>query len=33
MGQGVLVGDFTKFSAMKVLDRQNLEKVIAAAER
>ncbi|MDR2052621.1 MAG: leucine-rich repeat domain-containing protein [Treponema sp.] len=30
--QGVLVGDFTKFSAMKVLDRQNLEKVIAEGE-
>jgi TolB-like protein len=32
MVQGVLVGDFTKFSAMKVLDRQNLEKVIAEGE-
>ncbi|MDR0586618.1 MAG: leucine-rich repeat protein [Treponema sp.] len=30
--QGVLVGDFTKFSAMKVLDRQDLEKVIAEEE-
>ncbi|MDR2143975.1 MAG: leucine-rich repeat domain-containing protein [Treponema sp.] len=30
--QGVLVGDMTKFSAMKVLDRQNLEKVIAEGE-
>jgi TolB-like protein len=32
MVQGVLVGDFAKFSAMKVLDRQNLEKVIAEGE-
>jgi TolB-like protein len=32
MVQGVLVGDFTKFSAMQVLDRQNLEKVIAEGE-
>jgi hypothetical protein len=32
MVQGVLVGDLTKFSAMKVLDRQNLEKVIAEGE-
>ncbi|MDR1149796.1 MAG: hypothetical protein LBK66_14315, partial [Spirochaetaceae bacterium] len=32
MVQGVLVGDFTKFSAMTVLDRQNLEKVIAEGE-
>jgi TolB-like protein len=32
MAQGVLVGDFTKFSAIKVLDRQNLEKVIAEGE-
>ena len=32
MVQGVLVGDFTKFSAMKVVDRQNLEKVIAEGE-
>jgi TolB-like protein len=30
--QGVLVGDLAKFSAMKVLDRQNLEKVIAEGE-
>ncbi|MDR0410799.1 MAG: hypothetical protein LBH75_02355 [Treponema sp.] len=29
MVQGVLVGDFAKFSAMKVLDRQNLDKIIA----
>ncbi|MDR1230256.1 MAG: leucine-rich repeat domain-containing protein [Spirochaetaceae bacterium] len=32
MVQGVLVGDFTKFSAMTVLDRQNLDKVIAEGE-
>ncbi|MDR0683777.1 MAG: leucine-rich repeat domain-containing protein [Spirochaetaceae bacterium] len=32
MVQGVIVGDFTKFSAMKVLDRQNLDKVIAEGE-
>jgi hypothetical protein len=32
MVQGVLVEDFTKFSAMTVLDRQNLEKVIAEGE-
>ncbi|MDR1221165.1 MAG: hypothetical protein LBK73_16395 [Treponema sp.] len=32
MVQGVLVGDFAKFSAMKVIDRQNLEKVIAEGE-
>ncbi|MDR3191962.1 MAG: leucine-rich repeat domain-containing protein [Treponema sp.] len=32
MVQGVLVGDLTKFSAMKVLDRQNLEKIIAEGE-
>jgi hypothetical protein len=32
MVQSVLVGDFTKFSAMKILDRQNLEKVIAEGE-
>jgi TolB-like protein len=32
MVQGVLVGDFSKFSAMKVLDRQNLEKVMAEGE-
>ena len=32
MVQGVLVGDLAKFSAMKVLDRQNLEKVIAEGE-
>jgi TolB-like protein len=32
MVQGVVVGDFTKFSAMKVLDRQNLDKVIAEGE-
>jgi hypothetical protein len=30
--QGVIVGDFTKFSAMTVLDRQNLDKVIAEGE-
>jgi TolB-like protein len=32
MIQGVLAGDFAKFSAMKVLDRQNLESVIAGGE-
>jgi hypothetical protein len=32
MVQGVIVGDFTKFSAMKVLDRQNLDKIIAEGE-
>jgi TolB-like protein len=32
MVQGVLVGDFARFSAMTVLDRQNLEKVIAEGE-
>jgi TolB-like protein len=31
--QGVLVGDLTKFSAMKVIDRANLEKVIAEGEK
>jgi hypothetical protein len=30
--QGVLVGDFTKFSSMRVLDRQNLDKIIAEGE-
>jgi hypothetical protein len=32
MVQGVIVGDFTKFSAMEVLDRQNLDKIIAEGE-
>ena len=32
MVQGVIVGDFARFSAMKVLDRQNLDKVIAEGE-
>ena len=32
MVQGVIVGDFAKFSAIKVLDRQNLDKVIAEGE-
>jgi TolB-like protein len=32
VAQGVLVGDFTKFSAIRVLDRLNLEKVIAEGE-
>jgi hypothetical protein len=32
MVQGVLAGDFTKFSAMDVLDRQNLENVIQEGE-
>jgi hypothetical protein len=30
--QGVLVGDFAKFSAMRVIDRQSLDKVIAEGE-
>ncbi|MDR0377041.1 MAG: leucine-rich repeat domain-containing protein [Spirochaetaceae bacterium] len=33
MVQGVVVGDFTNFSAMKVLDRENLDKVLAGGER
>jgi TolB-like protein len=32
MVQGVIVGDFTKFSAMEMLDRQNLDKIIAEGE-
>jgi TolB-like protein len=32
MAQGVLVGDFTKFSKMRVIDRQALDKVIAEGE-
>ena len=28
MAQGVFVGDMTKYSAIQVLDRQNLQKVI-----
>jgi TolB-like protein len=30
--QGVLVGDFTAFSTMRVIDRQSLDKVIAEGE-
>jgi TolB-like protein len=30
--QGVLVGDFTTFSTMRVIDRQSLDKVIAEGE-
>jgi TolB-like protein len=32
MAQGVLVGDFTRFSKMRVIDRQALDKVIAEGE-
>ncbi|MDR0598672.1 MAG: hypothetical protein LBG84_01130, partial [Treponema sp.] len=30
--QGVFVGDFSKYSAMSILDRQNLEKVLRETE-
>jgi hypothetical protein len=31
--QGTITGDFTKYSGMTIIDRQNLEKIIAEQKR